>query len=38
MGEMVKVEINGVTKEYEVGTTLLSISKEYEAEYENDII
>lgn len=38
MEEMVKVEINGVTKEYEVGTTLLSISKEYEAEYENDII
>lgn len=38
MGEMVKVEINGVVKEYEAGTTLLEISKEHEREFEYDII
>lgn len=35
---MVNVEINGVVKSYKKGTTLLEISKEYQKEYENDII
>lgn len=34
----VKVTIHGITKEYERGTTFLSISREYQKEYENDII
>lgn len=38
MGKMVKVEINEVVKEYEVGTSLLEISKEHQGEYEYDII
>lgn len=38
MGEMIKVEVNGVIKEYKAGTTLLEISKEHEQEYEHDII
>ncbi len=38
MGEMIKVEVNGVIKEYKAGTTLLEISKEHEREYEHDII
>ena len=38
MGNMVKVEINEVVKEYKVGTSLLEISKEHQGEYEYDII
>lgn len=38
MGDMVKVTIGDVVKEYEVGTSLLDISKEYQGEYEYDII
>lgn len=34
----VKVTIHGITKEYERGTTFLSISREYQKEYENDIV
>lgn len=36
--DLVKVTIHGVTKEYKRGTTFLEISKEYQSEYENDII
>ena len=32
---MVKVEINGIEKQYEVGTTYEEIAKEYQAEYED---
>lgn len=35
---LVKVTVNGVTKEYEKGTSFLEISKEYQQNYENDII
>lgn len=38
MENMVKVQIHEDVKEYAVGTSLLEISKEYQAEYEYDII
>ncbi|NMB44142.1 MAG: nucleoside kinase [Clostridiales bacterium] len=38
MEDLVKVMIGGKAKEYPRGTTYLQISKEYQAEYENDII
>ena len=38
MGKTVHVDINGVTREYEEGTTLLEISKEFQDAYEYDII
>ena len=36
--ELVKVTINNVTREYKKGTTFLEISKEYQQEYDNEII
>lgn len=36
--ELVKVSINGIVKEYKKGTSFLEISKEYQKNYENDII
>lgn len=38
MEDLVRIMINGEVKEYPYGTSFLQISKEYEAEYENDII
>ena len=38
MEDLVKVVINKKVKEYPMGTTYLHISKEYETEFENDII
>ena len=38
MKDMVKVEIEGVVKEYERGTLISTISKGYEQEYDYDII
>lgn len=38
MSNMAKVEINGVIKEYEVGTSLLTISEEYQQESDAEII
>ncbi|MDF2542736.1 MAG: hypothetical protein K0S47_2454 [Herbinix sp.] len=38
MNETVKVEINGKVTEYPVGTSLLTISREYQNEFKNDII
>lgn len=38
MDNLIKVNYKGKTKEYPKGTRLLDISKEYQAEYENDII
>lgn len=38
MGAAVKLEINGAVKEYPKGTRLLDISKEYQKDYEEDII
>ena len=35
---MIKVKYKGEIKEYPKDTMLLDISKEYEAEYDNDII
>jgi uridine kinase len=36
--EVCKVTINGVTKEYEKGITYQTIAKEYQSQYEHDII
>ena len=36
--EVCKVTIDGVVKEYEVGTTFQTISKEYQENYDNDIM
>lgn len=36
--DVVKVTIDGVEKDYKKGTTFLEISKEYQKNYENDII
>ncbi|NLJ90552.1 MAG: nucleoside kinase [Clostridiales bacterium] len=38
MEDLVKVTIGGKVKEYKKGTTYLNISKEYQGEYDNDII
>lgn len=38
MNHMVKVEINGITKEYPVNTSLREISGEYQKDYQADII
>jgi uridine kinase len=38
MEEIVKVEINGTSREYPKGVSLLEISKEYQKDYQNDII
>ena len=38
MASNVRVEINGIIKEYPIGTSLLEISKEYKNEYKHDII
>lgn len=36
--ELCKVTIDGVVREYEVGTTFQTISKEYQENYDNDIM
>jgi uridine kinase len=38
MGEKVRVEINGKEYEYPIETTLLEISRDFQSEYENQII
>jgi uridine kinase len=38
MRNMVQITINGETKEYPQGTSLLAISKEYTSQFEDDII
>lgn len=38
MGETVKIEINGVAKEYPKGISLLELSKQYQENYKEDII
>ncbi|WFR56341.1 nucleoside kinase [Anaerocolumna sp. AGMB13025] len=38
MEETIKVEINGTTREYPQGVSLLEISREYQKDYKNDII
>lgn len=39
MGEIrCKVKINGVEKEYEVGTSFLKLAEEYQPEYKDDIV
>ena len=36
--EMLKVELNGIEKEYPYGTSLLEIAGEHQDKYENDIL
>ncbi len=38
MEKLLRCEVNGQIREYEKGTTLLEVSKEFQKDYENDII
>lgn len=38
MGNQIEITINGVKKKYDQGISLLEISREYQKEFENDII
>lgn len=38
MDNLIRVTVNGQTREYQKGTTYLTISRDYQAEYQDDII
>ena len=38
MGDMCKVKVGDVTKEYEEGTSFFEIAKAHQSEYDSDIV
>ncbi len=38
MGDMCKVKVGEVTKEYEEGTSFFEIAKAHQSEYDSDIV
>ena len=38
MGDMCKIKVGEITKEYEEGTSFFEIAKEYQSEYDSDIV